>query len=84
VTAAAVWGVGKLGLNLSSEDVAGIVGPLTVYVLGQGIADSRKPPTPAEIKAQIDAMAAGPQRTVDSIEKAIRDGKLPGGIGTSP
>lgn len=33
---------GRLGLDLSTEDVALIVGPIVAYILGQGIADHGK------------------------------------------
>lgn len=37
--AALVWIGGKVGLHASTEVVAGIVGPIVAYVLGQGAAD---------------------------------------------
>jgi hypothetical protein len=40
--AGATWGVGKLGLNVDSETMAGIVGPLVAYVLGQSYVDHAK------------------------------------------
>lgn len=33
---------GRLGLDLSTEDVALVVGPIVAYILGQGIADAGK------------------------------------------
>jgi len=33
---------GRLGLDLSTEDVALIVGPIVAFILGQGIADHGK------------------------------------------
>ncbi len=47
------WGLGKLGLKMSSEEIGGIVTPLLVYILGQGVADISKPAAlpPAEPKA---------------------------------
>lgn len=40
--AALVWLGGKVGLHVDSETMAGIVGPIIAYVLGQGIADHGK------------------------------------------
>lgn len=40
--AALVWLGGKVGLHVDSETMAGIVGPIVAYVLGQGIADHGK------------------------------------------
>ncbi len=40
--AALVWIAGKVGLDVDTTTMAGIVGPISAYVLGQGIADSGK------------------------------------------
>jgi hypothetical protein len=40
--AALVWLGGKVGLHVDSETMAGIIGPIVAYVLGQGIADHGK------------------------------------------
>jgi hypothetical protein len=40
--AALVWLGGKVGLHVDTETMAGIVGPIVAYVLGQGIADMGK------------------------------------------
>lgn len=40
--AAVVWGAGKVGLHIDSETLGGIVAPLLVYILGQGVADNGK------------------------------------------
>lgn len=40
--AALVWVAGKVGLDVDTETMAGIVGPVVAYVLGQGIADIGK------------------------------------------
>lgn len=40
--AALVWLGGKVGLNVDTETLAGIVGPIIAYVLGQGLADHGK------------------------------------------
>jgi hypothetical protein len=40
--AALVWLGGKVGLHVDTETLAGIVGPIVAYVLGQGIADHGK------------------------------------------
>jgi hypothetical protein len=40
--AALVWFGGKVGLHVDTETLAGIVGPIVAYVLGQGLADSGK------------------------------------------
>jgi len=37
-----VWLVGKAGFHESTEDLAPIVGPLWLYVFGQGLADFGK------------------------------------------
>lgn len=39
---ALVWLGGKVGLSVDTETMAGIVGPIVAYVLGQGIADHGK------------------------------------------
>lgn len=50
---ALVWGIGKLGLDLDTEVLLPIVGPLWAYIFGQGIADLGKE------RAKIIADAAG-------------------------
>ena len=40
--AALVWLGGKVGLHVDSETLAGIIGPIVAYVIGQGIADNGK------------------------------------------
>lgn len=40
--AALVWLGGKVGLSVDTETMAGIVGPIVAYVLGQGMADFGK------------------------------------------
>jgi hypothetical protein len=40
--AALVWLGGKVGLHVDTETMAGIVGPIVAYVLGQGMADFGK------------------------------------------
>lgn len=42
VLAGVVWGAGKLGLQLSTEELLPIVGPLWGYIFGQGLADFGK------------------------------------------
>ena len=42
LVSALVWGIGKVGLDLPTEAVAGIVAPLMAFILGQGIADHGK------------------------------------------
>ena len=37
-----LWGVGKLGLNMTEDQLAPIVGPLWLYILGQAFADHGK------------------------------------------
>jgi len=37
-----VWLGGKVGLHADTETMAGIVGPIVAYVLGQGLADAGK------------------------------------------
>ncbi|TXH41013.1 MAG: hypothetical protein E6Q97_38415 [Desulfurellales bacterium] len=41
--AAGVWALGKAGLHIDTETLAGIVTPLLTYIVGQGIADVGKP-----------------------------------------
>ncbi len=53
---ALVWLGGKVGLNVDTETMAGIVGPIAAYVLGQGIADSGK--EAAQITADSKAASA--------------------------
>lgn len=40
--AAILWGVGKLGLNLTEDQIAPIVAPLWLYIVGQAFADHGK------------------------------------------
>jgi hypothetical protein len=54
VLAGVAWAVGKFGLQVSSEQLAPIVGPLWLYIFGQGLADFGKS------AAQISAPKAGP------------------------
>jgi hypothetical protein len=51
--AALVWLGGKVGLHVDTETMAGIVGPIVMYVLGQGVADAGK--TAAQITADSKA-----------------------------
>lgn len=37
-----VWGVGKAGLHVATEDLVPIVGPIWGYIFGQGLADFGK------------------------------------------
>lgn len=39
---AGVWALGKAGLDMDTETLAGIVSPLWVYIFGQGVADMGK------------------------------------------
>lgn len=48
IIAGLVWAGGKIGLDLSSEVVGGIVTPLLVAILGQGVADVGKSKALAE------------------------------------
>jgi hypothetical protein len=54
LAAVAVWVGGKVGLNMSSDEVLGAVTPLWAYIIAQGVSDLKKPaeklPAP-EIKA---------------------------------
>lgn len=47
-----VWGLGQLGANMTPEQLAPLVGPLWLYILGQAWADSGKE------AAKIDAGAS--------------------------
>lgn len=42
VMSAALWGLGRIGLKLEAEDLLPMVGPLWLYVFGQGLADFGK------------------------------------------
>jgi hypothetical protein len=42
VLAGLAWAGGKFGLQLSTEDLVPLVGPLWLYVFGQGLADFGK------------------------------------------
>ena len=44
-----VWVGGKVGLDLNNEELLGAVTPLWAYIIGQGIADTKK--LPVETKA---------------------------------
>ena len=37
-----VAGVGKLGLEMTTDELLPILGPLVAYIVGQGIADNGK------------------------------------------
>jgi len=42
VLSAMLWALGKLGLKLDATDLLPIVGPLWLYIFGQGLADFGK------------------------------------------
>jgi len=42
LVAGIVWGVAKLGFQVDTETVAGIVSPLVAYILGQSYVDHAK------------------------------------------
>ena len=42
IAAALVWGTGKIGWNLNTEELLGAVTPLWAYVIAQGAADFGK------------------------------------------
>ncbi len=42
ILSGAVWLIGKVGLELDTEELAGAVGPLWAYIFAQGIADHGK------------------------------------------
>jgi hypothetical protein len=50
---ALVWGLGKAGLSLTTEQLVPFVGPLWLYVFGQAIADFGK--SAAEVNAAASA-----------------------------
>jgi hypothetical protein len=52
---ALVWGVAKVGLDLPTEHVAGLVAPLWAYIFGQGISDLGKGKKQAELDAAAEA-----------------------------
>lgn len=54
ILAGVAWGVGKLGLSLSTEELIPLVGPLWLYIFGQGLADFGKS------KAQIEGVKVEP------------------------
>ena len=67
IVAILVWLVGKFGLEVESELLYGIVGPLLVYVTGQSIADFGKE------KAKVDGETARYLATPESKEWASGD-----------
>ena len=42
VLSGALWGLGHLGLKIDASELAPIVGPLWLYIFGQGLADFGK------------------------------------------
>lgn len=42
VLSAVVWGVGKIGLDVSTADLAPVVGPLWLYIFGVALEDVGK------------------------------------------
>ncbi len=42
VLAGLIWAGGKLGMHLTEAELAPIVGPLWLYIFGQGLADFGK------------------------------------------
>ncbi len=40
--AGVVWIAGRLGFDLNSEELLGVVTPLWAYIIGQGVADIGK------------------------------------------
>ena len=52
-----VWGVGKAGLHATPDELAPIVGPLWLYIFGQGLADFGKSAAQATAAAPTEAAA---------------------------
>lgn len=44
LVSAAVWIAAKAGWNLNTEELLGAVTPFWAYIIGQGIADTKKLP----------------------------------------
>lgn len=42
ILAGVLWATGKIGLDLSEDQLAPIVGPLWLYIIGQAFADHKK------------------------------------------
>jgi hypothetical protein len=57
---AGVWALGKAGLDMDTETLAGIVSPLWVYIFGQGIADHGKGKEEKKIEGAEKAALAAP------------------------
>jgi hypothetical protein len=44
VLACATWAAGKIGWNVDDATLAGMISPILAYIVGQGLADSKKLP----------------------------------------
>lgn len=58
VLAAIVWVIGKTGFHATTEELLPVVGPLWLYIFGQGLADLGK--SAAEAKAVAPEPVAKP------------------------
>lgn len=63
---AAVWLGGKVGLDLDTEELAGAVAPMWVYILGQGVADHGKGKEEAKLVSGEKAPSEPPPEEEDS------------------
>lgn len=66
---AGVWALGKAGLDMDTETLAGIVSPLWVYIFGQGIADHGKGKEEKKLEGA-KAAAASPQPVAKPVDEA--------------
>jgi hypothetical protein len=79
ISGGAAYLLGAFGLHVPPEAAAAVAGALGAGVGGVVVRQ--------HMQGQLDAMAAAASGPARSIERAIKEGKLPGpkgGIGTSP
>lgn len=65
ILSAVVYGVGKLGLNVSAEDLAPLVAPLWLYIFGVAIEDAGK------AKATVEAETSVKLANIDAASRAV-------------
>lgn len=66
VLSAVIWGLGKIGLNLSEADVLPIVAPLWLYIFGVAVEDAGK----ARAIVQAESLASLKQPAVIPAESS--------------
>lgn len=70
-----VWLVGKVGYDLDTEELAGAVGPLWMYILGQGIADHGKGKEEAKLAAEASPEPSEPEEEPSEGDSEDEDAK---------